>query len=233
MSNNSDLVFPPAARKAQAERGSDRHYASQIASGYPDTVTPDLAGFIAQLDTAFLATVSENGAPYIQHRGGPKGFIKVVDEKTLGFADYRGNRQYITIGNLAGNDRAFLFLLDLCQPPAHQGVGPRARVVEDDTALIEAVRRWLPRQARAGDPVHGRCLGRQLLAAHHRALHPRGNRGSQQDARRKNGGSRGRECPIAGAAGGTRFPATGRDGRITGTFRSPAATTMLVAERPT
>lgn len=134
MSNNSDLVFPPSARKAQAERGSDRHYARQIASGYPDTVTPDLAGFLAQLDTAFLATVSENGAPYIQHRGGPKGFIKVVDDKTLGFADYRGNRQYITIGNLAGNDRAFLFLLDYADRQRIKVWG-RARVVENDAAL--------------------------------------------------------------------------------------------------
>jgi predicted pyridoxine 5'-phosphate oxidase superfamily flavin-nucleotide-binding protein len=135
MSNNSDLVFPPAVRKAQAERGSARHYENQVASGYPDTVTPDLAAFIAELDTAFLATVSENGAPYIQHRGGPKGFIKVVDDKTLGFADYRGNRQYITIGNLAGNDRAYLFLLDYANRRRIKVWG-RARVVEGDDALI-------------------------------------------------------------------------------------------------
>ena len=70
-------------------------------------ITPELADYIANLDTAFLATVSEDCAPYIQHRGGPKGFIKVIDEKTLGFADYAGNRQYITLGNLAENDRAF------------------------------------------------------------------------------------------------------------------------------
>ena len=80
---------------------------SRSSGATPTRVTPDLADFIAQLDTAFLATVSgENGAPYIQHRGGPKGFIKVIDDKTLGFADYRGNRQYITIGNLVGNDHA-------------------------------------------------------------------------------------------------------------------------------
>ena len=135
MSNNSNLVFPPAARKAQAERGSDRLYEKQVQSGYPDTVTPDLADFIAQLDTAFLATVSENGAPYIQHRGGPKGFIKVIDDKTLGFADYRGNRQYITIGNLVGNDHAFLFLLDHANRQRIKVWG-RTRVVEYDDALI-------------------------------------------------------------------------------------------------
>ena len=136
MSNNSDLVFPPAARKAQAERGSAQHYERQFTTGFPNTVTPDLAGYIAQLDTAFLATVSEAGAPYIQHRGGPKGFIKVVDDKTLGFADYRGNRQYITLANLSENDRAFLFLLD---PARRQRIKiwGRARMIEGDSALIE------------------------------------------------------------------------------------------------
>src|SRR6187551_3670712 len=108
-SNNADIVFTPAAQKAQAERGSARAYASRIEEGFPDTVTPELAAFIAEQDTAFLGTANAAGAPYIQHRGGPKGFIKVVDEKTLGFADYRGNRQYITLANLLENDRSFLF----------------------------------------------------------------------------------------------------------------------------
>jgi uncharacterized protein len=112
VANNSDIVFPPAARRAQAERSSAGLYAKRIAAGFPDRISSELAGFIAGLDTAFLATVSAAGAPYIQHRGGPKGFIKVLDERTLGFADYAGNRQYITISNLADNDRAFLFLLD-------------------------------------------------------------------------------------------------------------------------
>jgi hypothetical protein len=92
MANNSDVVFPEAARRAQAERGSARVYARKIATGFPDRVTPELAGFIAALDTAFLATVSADGAPYIQHRGGPKGFIKVIDDRTLGFADFAGNK---------------------------------------------------------------------------------------------------------------------------------------------
>ena len=136
MPDNSQIVFPPSALRAQAERGSAHHYARKVASGFPDTVTPDLAGFIAELDTAFLATVSESGAPYIQHRGGPKGFIKVIDERTLGFADYAGNRQYITLGNLAGNDRAFLFLLDFTNRQRIKVWG-RARVVEGDAALLE------------------------------------------------------------------------------------------------
>jgi hypothetical protein len=99
-------------------------------------VTPELASFIAEQDTVFLATANAQGAPYIQHRGGPKGFIKVIDGKTLGFADYRGNRQYITLANLSENDRAYLFLLD---PARRQRIKiwGRARVVENDPALVE------------------------------------------------------------------------------------------------
>jgi predicted pyridoxine 5'-phosphate oxidase superfamily flavin-nucleotide-binding protein len=136
MANNSDLVFPPAARRAQAERGSDKAYAGRVEAGFPDSISPELAEFITRLDTAFLATVSENGAPYIQHRGGPRGFIKIIDDKTLGFADYRGNRQYITISNIQSNDRAFLFLLD----PGTRSrikIWGRLRAIEGDTALIE------------------------------------------------------------------------------------------------
>jgi predicted pyridoxine 5'-phosphate oxidase superfamily flavin-nucleotide-binding protein len=135
MTHNSDIVFTPAARRAQAARGSARAYEKRIAAGFPDRVTDDLATFIAELDTAFLATISAAGAPYIQHRGGPKGFIKVLDDKTLGFADYAGNRQYITISNLADNDRAYLFLLDFARRRRIKIWG-RARVVEDDPALL-------------------------------------------------------------------------------------------------
>ncbi len=133
--NNSDIVFTPAARLAQAQRGSSRVYDKRLAAGFPDRVTEDLAAFIAERDTAFLATVSASGAPYIQHRGGPRGFIKVLDDKTLGFADYAGNRQYITISNLAGNDRAYLFLLDFARQRRIKLWG-RARVVEGDPALL-------------------------------------------------------------------------------------------------
>ena len=136
MTNNSEVVFPPAVRRAQAEHGSAQAYAGRIEAGFPDTVTPELAAFIAEQDTAFLGTASADGAPYIQHRGGPKGFIKVVDEHTLGFADYRGNRQYITLGNLSENDRAYLFLIDFSRRQRIKLWG-RARVVENDDALIE------------------------------------------------------------------------------------------------
>src|SRR4051812_4494108 len=136
MTNNSDIVFPEAARRAQEQRDSAKAYARKLDSGFPDRITPDLAGFIDTLDTAFLATVSAQGAPYIQHRGGPKGFIKVLDDKTLAFADYAGNRQYITLSNLEGNDRAYLFLLDFANRRRVKVWG-RARVVENDPALME------------------------------------------------------------------------------------------------
>src|SRR3954462_13877495 len=136
VANNSDIVFPPAARRAQAERNSARLYAKRIAEGFPDRVSPEIAGFIAGLDPAFLASVSAAGAPYIQHRGGPKGFIKVLDERTLGFADYAGNRQYITLGNLSETPRAFPFLIDFSRRQRIKLWG-RARVVEDDDALVE------------------------------------------------------------------------------------------------
>src|SRR6185436_11277520 len=133
--SNTDIVFTPAARRAQAERGSAGACEKKAAAGFPNIVTPELAAFIAEQDTAFLGTASADGAPYIQHRGGPKGFIKVVDERTLGFADYAGNRQYITISNLAENDRAFLFLIDFAKRQRIKVWG-RARIVKDSPDLL-------------------------------------------------------------------------------------------------
>jgi hypothetical protein len=133
--NNSSRVFSPAAQRAQAERGSAKAYERRIAEGFPDRITPELATFIAEQDTAFLATATADGAPYVQHRGGPKGFIKTIDEKTLGFADYRGNRQYLTLANLSENDRAFLFLLDPARRQRIKFWG-RARVVENEPELV-------------------------------------------------------------------------------------------------
>src|SRR5436305_1112446 len=136
MTDNFEIVFTPAAQRKQAERGSATAAARQKAEGFPDRVTPELAAFIAEQDTAFLGTASAEGAPYVQHRGGPKGFIKVVDERTLGFADYRGNRQYITLGNLSENDRAYLFLIDFSRRQRIKLWG-RAHVIENDDALVE------------------------------------------------------------------------------------------------
>ena len=100
----------------------------------PRTVTPTLRALLADVDTAFLATASGDGEPYAQHRGGPPGFIRALDDHTLGFADFAGNRQYITLDNLAENDRAFLFLMDY-EHRRRAKVWGRARV-SDDPAVI-------------------------------------------------------------------------------------------------
>jgi uncharacterized protein len=133
---SSDVAFTPAVKTVQERRGSRKAYRHvEEKGGWRTTVTPELAAFIAERDSAFLATANAAGQPYVQHRGGPRGFIRVIDEKTLGFADYTGNRQYITTGNLAENDRAFLFLMDYAERRRVKLWG-RARVVEDDAELM-------------------------------------------------------------------------------------------------
>ncbi|MBK1869461.1 pyridoxamine 5'-phosphate oxidase family protein [Aestuariivirga sp. YIM B02566] len=133
---SSDIAFTPRIKAIQAERGSRPNYARmEERGGFRTELTEDLAQFLAGIDTAFLATANAAGQPYTQHRGGPKGFIKILGPKTLGFADYKGNRQYITTGNLAENDRAFLFLMDYAHRRRVKLWG-RARVVADDDALV-------------------------------------------------------------------------------------------------
>ena len=133
---SSDVAFTPSVKALQTRRHSRELYAKREArGGFRTAIDEDLVGFLAQVDTAYLATASAAGQPYAQHRGGPRGFIRVVDERTIGFADFTGNRQYITAGNLAENDRAYLFLMDY----AHRRrvkIWGRARVVEGDVALL-------------------------------------------------------------------------------------------------
>ncbi len=113
MSISSDIAFTPAVKALQAERGSRRSYARmEDKGGWATTVTTDLAAFLGEADSFYLGTANAAGQPYIQHRGGPRGFLRVLDEKTLGFADYKGNRQYISTGNLADNPQAFIFVMD-------------------------------------------------------------------------------------------------------------------------
>ena len=134
--STSDVAFTQAVKDVQARRGSRRAYAHlEERGGWEDRVTPELAEFIAQRDSFYLATANAAGQPYIQHRGGPRGFLHVIDDRTLAFADFRGNRQYITVGNLAENDRAFIFLMDY----EHQQrikIWGSAKVVEGDAALL-------------------------------------------------------------------------------------------------
>lgn len=110
----ADLMFTPKVKKIQSDHGSRKAYA-RMTDGSASTIDPLTmreAEFIAARDSFYMATVSETGWPYIQHRGGPPGFLKVIDSHTIGFADYRGNRQYVSIGNLSGDDRVSLFLMD-------------------------------------------------------------------------------------------------------------------------
>jgi uncharacterized protein len=121
------LAFSPAVQAAQQARGSRGHYAEAT---WPIDISADLETFIAAQRSVFLATASAEGQPYIQHRGGPAGFLKVLDSRTIGFADYRGNRQYITTGNLTENDRVELFLIDYMHQKRVKIWG-RARTTDD------------------------------------------------------------------------------------------------------
>lgn len=107
-----DIAITPGVRAAQAAMGADRAWQDFKGHREFDRFTGNEAVFIAERDSFYMATVSETGWPYVQHRGGPRGFLKLIDDQTLAFADYRGNRQYISTGNLATNDRACLFLMD-------------------------------------------------------------------------------------------------------------------------
>lgn len=132
-----EIAFTPEVQAAQAERGSRETYERYIAKGPTnDSIPPPLAEFIGTLDGFYLGTVSSNGYPYIQFRGGPLGFLKVLDEKTLGFADFSGNVQYITVGNLSGNDKAFLFLMDY-RHRKRVKIWGRAEFIEGQSDLIE------------------------------------------------------------------------------------------------
>ncbi|MBI3527511.1 MAG: pyridoxamine 5'-phosphate oxidase family protein [Betaproteobacteria bacterium] len=133
----SDVAFTPTVKAIQARHGSRTAYARmEEGEGWETTITPDLAGFITAQTSVFLGTANAAGQPYIQHRGGPAGFLHVLDDKTIAFADVRGNRQFITLGNLAENPKAHLFLIDYAHRQRVKIWG-EARVVEDDPALLE------------------------------------------------------------------------------------------------
>lgn len=132
----SDVAFTPSVKAVQSRKGSRSAYARmESGSGWATTITVDLATFIARQTSVFLATANATGQPYIQHRGGPPGFLHVLDENTLAFADFRGNQQFISTGNLAENAKAHLFLIDYSTRQRVKFWG-KARVVENDVALI-------------------------------------------------------------------------------------------------
>jgi predicted pyridoxine 5'-phosphate oxidase superfamily flavin-nucleotide-binding protein len=134
-----DIAFTPAVKSAQEARGSRAHYDKMAAANdWASSISDELAAFVAERDSFYLGTASADGQPYIQHRGGPKGFLKVLDGGRIACADYRGNRQYISLGNLSENERAFMFLMDY--PNRHRiKVWGRAEFVEGDEALLARV----------------------------------------------------------------------------------------------
>ena len=137
--HRSDVAFSASVKAAQKARGSRDGYERAMGRrDWSDEVTPTLAAFLEDRDSFYFGTVSSDGRPYIQHRGGPKGFLKVLDGHRLAFADYRGNRQYISVGNLDENDKAFIFLMDY---PNRQRIKiwGRAQYVEGDSEVLQRV----------------------------------------------------------------------------------------------
>jgi len=141
------IAFTPSVKAVQTARGSRAAYARMEARGISSTVVDAaLMELLEQIDTAYLATASADGRPYVQHRGGPRGFIKALDAHTLAFANYSGNRQYITTGNLADNDRALLFLMDY-QHARRVKVWGRARMIDDADLIARLMPRDYPARA--------------------------------------------------------------------------------------
>jgi len=135
----SDIAFTPSVKAIQARKGSRAAYARmEQGGGWSQTIDAELGAFIAAQTSVFLATVNAAGQPYIQHRGGPAGFLRVLDDHTIAFADFRGNRQFITSGNLGENNRAFLFLIDYAQRRRIKIWGT-ARVVEADAEFVASL----------------------------------------------------------------------------------------------
>jgi uncharacterized protein len=133
----SDIAFTPAVKQIQVAKGSRAGYARvEWGQGWETTVNPELAEFLAGLDMFYLGTANAAGQPYIQYRGGSPGFLKVLDDQTLAFADFAGNRQYITLGNLSENPQAFIFLMDYAHRRRVKLWG-HARVVENDAPLLD------------------------------------------------------------------------------------------------
>jgi uncharacterized protein len=135
----SDVAFTPAVKAIQARKGSRENYARmEQGGGWSTTITPALAAFIAEQNSIYLGTANAAGQPYIQHRGGPPGFLRVIDESTLAFVDFKGNRQYITQGNLTENPQAFIFLMDYTRRRRFKLWGT-AWFVEGDAELVQSL----------------------------------------------------------------------------------------------
>jgi uncharacterized protein len=135
---SSDVAFTPAVKAIQTRKGSRDAYARVEERGWRTEIDEDLAARLADTNSFYFATASGDGQPYIQHRGGPKGFVKILDKTTIAFADYSGNQQYITQGNLSENAKAYIFVMDYAHRRRVKIWGD-ARVVDDDPALLQAL----------------------------------------------------------------------------------------------
>jgi len=143
---SSDIAFTPAVKAIQTRKGSREMFVQvEQNGGWRTEIDEKLAGFLANANSLFFATASADGQPYIQHRGGPKGFVKILDKQTIAFADYSGNRQYLTQGNLSENPKAHIFLMDYANRRRVKLWG-EARVVDDDPALLQSL---MPRDYKA------------------------------------------------------------------------------------
>lgn len=148
-----EVMFSPTVRAEQERRGSREGYARTAAKGrFQRELSDEVIGFIAGRNSAYLATASADGQPYVQHRGGPAGFLRVLDRSTVAFADYAGNKQYISAGNLTENQRAFLFLMDYAEARRLKLWG-RARMVGGDPDLL----------ARVADPGYGARIEQAIV----------------------------------------------------------------------
>ena len=148
----SDIAFTPTVKMIQERKGSRKRYAEMEQNplymeraGWQTEITEDLKSFIEDQETIFIATTNSEGQPYIQHKGGPKGFLKVIDEKTIAFVDYSGNRQYITQGNLFDNPKAHIFLIDY-KTKNRIKIWGTARIEEDNHEEIE---KYMPKNYKA------------------------------------------------------------------------------------
>jgi uncharacterized protein len=136
---SSDVAFTPAVKAIQTRKGSRKAYADvEERGGWRSEIDENLAAFLAEANSLYFATASADGQPYVQHRGGPKGFVRVLDKNTLAFADYRGNRQYITQGNLSENPKAYIFVMDYTHRRRVKIWG-EAHAVNDDPALLQSL----------------------------------------------------------------------------------------------
>ncbi len=150
---SSDIAFTPAVKAIQTEKGSRSNYARMEMEGsWETTVSEELRKFLSELDMFYLGTANAEGQPYIQYRGGSPGFLKVIDDKTLGFADFGGNRQYITLGNISDNPKAFIFLMDYVRSRRIKLWGT-LRVADEDAVLLDQLR----------DPLYPGKVERALL----------------------------------------------------------------------